>query len=172
MDFSGWRSRMAGTGGSNVTAGPITFVVEHRAVVQDGVEAGGPTVRVLGGDDDHEYLRFDMFNVNPHYHYEPPATEERILMIDTVAEGDAVSWGLARLRYRADPGRRARRADAQPRHRRSRVIRARPAGDALDVILRFANCELTPRPELCCRRQTRGRSPDHQRLDLRAHRRT
>ena len=94
---------MAGEGGSQVTAGPITFVVEHRTVVQDGVEAGGPTVRVLGGDDDHEYLRFDMFNVNPHYHYEPPATDERILMIDTVAEGDAVSWALTRLRNRLAP---------------------------------------------------------------------
>jgi hypothetical protein len=78
-------------------------VVEHRSVAQDGVETGGPTVRVLGGDDDHEYLRFDMFNVNPHYHYEPPAEPERILMIDTVAEGDAVSWGLARLRDRLAP---------------------------------------------------------------------
>lgn len=94
---------MAGAGGSTVMAGPITFVVEHRTVEQDGVEAGGPTVRVLGGDDDHEYLRFDMFNVKPHYHYEPPATEERILMIDTVAEGDAVSWALARLRHRLAP---------------------------------------------------------------------
>jgi hypothetical protein len=94
---------MAGENGSTVTAGPITFVVEHRAVVQDGVEAGGPTVRVLGGDDDHEYLRFDMFNVNAHYHYEPPAEQERVLMIDTVAEGDAVSWGIARLRARLRP---------------------------------------------------------------------
>ena len=94
---------MAGEDGSTVTAGPITFVVEHRVVVQDGVEAGGPTVRVLGGDDDHEYLRFDMFNVNPHYHYEPPAEQERVLMIDTVAEGDAVSWGIARLRARLGP---------------------------------------------------------------------
>jgi hypothetical protein len=94
---------MAGGEGSTVTAGPIRFVVEHRSVAQDGVETGGPTVRVLGGDDDHEYLRFDMFNVNPHYHYEPPAEPERILMIDTVAEGDAVSWGLARLRDRLAP---------------------------------------------------------------------
>jgi len=93
----------AGRDGSTVTAGPITFVVEHRAVVQDGVEAGGPTVRVLGGDDDHEYLRFDMFNVKPHYHYEPPAEQERVLMLDTVAEGDAVSWGIARLRDRLGP---------------------------------------------------------------------
>jgi hypothetical protein len=94
---------MAGKDESTVTAGPITFVVEHRAVVQDGIEAGGPTVRVLGGNDDHEYLRFDMFNVSPHYHYEPPAEQERILMIDTVAEGDAVSWGIARLRGRLAP---------------------------------------------------------------------
>ena len=93
---------MAGGDGSTVGAGPITFVVEHRTVVQDGVEAGGPTVRVLGGDE-HEYLRFDMFNVNPHYHYEPPSEKERILMIDTVAEGDAVSWGIARLRGRLMP---------------------------------------------------------------------
>ena len=94
---------MAGGSGSTVTAGPITFVVQHRALVQDGVESGGPTVRVLGGDDEHEYLRFDLFNVAPHYHYEPPAAQERILMIDTVAEGDVVSWGVTRLRDRLVP---------------------------------------------------------------------
>ncbi len=94
---------MAGGNGSTVSAGPITFVVQHRALVQDGVESGGPTVRVLGGDDEHEYLRFDLFNVSPHYHYEPPAEQERILMIDTVAEGDVVSWGVTRLRDRLVP---------------------------------------------------------------------
>jgi hypothetical protein len=94
---------MAGGSGSTVTAGPITFVIQHRALVQDGVESGGPTVRVLGGDDEHEYLRFDLFNVSPHYHYEPPAEQERILMIDTVAEGDVVSWGVTRLRDRLVP---------------------------------------------------------------------
>ena len=94
---------MAGRDGPTVTAGPITFMVEHRSVVQDGVEAGGPTVRVLGRDDDHEYLRFDMFNVNPHYHYESPTEQERILTIDTVADGDAVSWAISRLRDRLAP---------------------------------------------------------------------
>jgi len=88
---------------SHVGAGPITFMVEHRNVVQDGVEAGGPTVRVLGSEDQHEYLRFDMFNVNAHYHYEPPAEKERILMIDTVADGDPVDWSLERLRERLAP---------------------------------------------------------------------
>jgi hypothetical protein len=88
---------------SHVGAGAITFMVEHRSVVQDGVEAGGPTVRVLGSQDQHEYLRFDMFNVNAHYHYEPPSEKERILMIDTVAEGDPVDWGIERLRGRLAP---------------------------------------------------------------------
>ena len=89
--------------GGTVLAGPITFVVEHRTIVQEGVEAGGPTIRVLGRDDEHEYLRFDMFDVNPHYHYEPPGHDERILVLDTVAEGDAVSWAIARLRDRLGP---------------------------------------------------------------------
>jgi hypothetical protein len=94
---------MADERGGTVVAGPITFVVEHRTIVQEGVEAGGPTIRVLGRDDEHEYLRFDMFDVNPHYHYEPPGHDERILVLDTVAEGDAVSWAIARLRDRLGP---------------------------------------------------------------------
>jgi hypothetical protein len=94
---------MAGEHETKVAAGPITFVVQHRTVAQDGFEAGGPTVRILGGADDHEYLRFDMFNKDPHYHYEPPAGEERIIMIDTVAEGDAVTWGITRIRERLLP---------------------------------------------------------------------
>ena len=114
---------MAGGHGSTVTAGPITFVVEHRVVAQDGVEAGGPTVRVLGSDDEHEYLRFDLFNVSPHYHYEPPAGEERVLMLDTVAEGGEVSWGMARcVPSRADAGRVGRAASG----RRTRRGSARP----------------------------------------------
>jgi hypothetical protein len=84
---------------STVTMGPISFVVEHRRVAQ----AGGPTVRVLGTDDDHEYLRFDMFDDNPHYHYRPPAGVERIIGIDTVAVGDPADWVLARLRERLTP---------------------------------------------------------------------
>jgi hypothetical protein len=91
---------MAGDHGATVTAGAITFVVEHRTVQQDGVETGGPTVRVLGGD---EYLRLDMFHASPHYHYEPPDAPERVLMLDTDAEGDAVDWGIAKLRDRLAP---------------------------------------------------------------------
>ena len=94
---------MAGAHGETVAAGPVTFVVEHRTVVQDGVETGGPTVRVLGGEDDHEYLRLDLFHASPHYHYEPPGEPERVLMLDTDAEGDAVEWGITKLRDRLAP---------------------------------------------------------------------
>ena len=94
---------MASEHGTSVTAGPVTFVIEHRTVVQDGSETGGPTVRVLGGEDGHEYLRLDMFHASPHYHYEPPGEPERVLMLDTDAEGDAVTWGIARLRDRLTP---------------------------------------------------------------------
>ena len=84
---------------SRVVAGQISFVVEHRRVAG----SGGPTVRVMGSDDGHEYLRFDMFEVNAHYHYEPPGGEERVLSIDTAAVGDPVAWVMERLRERLAP---------------------------------------------------------------------
>ncbi len=87
----------------SIEAGPVSFVVEHRRLVQDGVEAGGPTVRVVGTDDGHEYLRFDMFDVGAHYHYEPPGADERILRLDTVAEGEPIAWMVARLQRRLAP---------------------------------------------------------------------
>ena len=93
--------------GARVAAGPITFMIEHRTLVQVGTDVSGPTIRVLGTDGDHEYLRFDMFNTNAHYHYEPPRVtgdeKERILPLDTVAEGEPVAWAMDRLRARLAP---------------------------------------------------------------------
>ena len=89
---------------SAVAAGPVTFLVEHRAVGA----GSGPTIRVVGTDDAHEYLRFDMFDSGPHYHYSPPKTAdseatERIVQLDTVADGEAVPWAVATLRARLAP---------------------------------------------------------------------
>jgi hypothetical protein len=100
--------RSAGERASRVVAGPIAFMVEYRRVVQAGVELSGPTIRVVGADDDHEYLRFDMFNRDAHYHYMAPSTgadhkAERVVVLDTVAEGDPVSWAIGRLRGRLAP---------------------------------------------------------------------
>jgi hypothetical protein len=93
---------------SLVRAGPITFTVEYRGVLQAGVEVSGPTIRAVGADDDHEYLRFDMFNRDAHCHYMSPSTgadeqAERVVLLDTVAEGDSVSWAIDRLRGRFAP---------------------------------------------------------------------
>jgi hypothetical protein len=87
-----------------VAAGPVTFHVEHREVGG----ASGPTIRVVGTDNAHEYLRFDMFATGPHYHYSPPTpageeSRERILQLDTVAEGEQVAWAIKTLRGRLGP---------------------------------------------------------------------
>jgi hypothetical protein len=87
-----------------VAAGSLTFTVERRALDPGKPDQSGPTIRVLGTDDGHEYLRFDMFKAGAHYHYEPPgAASERRVMLDTVAEGDPLEWVVDRLRNRLGP---------------------------------------------------------------------
>ena len=88
--------------------GRSRFAVEYRRVVEAGLEVSGPTIRVVGVDDDHEYLRFAMFNRDAHYHYMSRSTgaderAERVVVLDTVAEGDAVFWAIDRLRSRFAP---------------------------------------------------------------------
>jgi hypothetical protein len=60
---------------------------------------------VLGADDAREYLRFDLFAVAPHYHYFDATAQgheagDRRFMLDTDAEGDAVTWTITKLRDR------------------------------------------------------------------------
>jgi hypothetical protein len=71
--------------GARVVDGPIIFVVELRRVVQAGLDASGPTIRVLGVRHGHEYLRLDMFAVGAHYHYEPPDADTLTRAIDQIA---------------------------------------------------------------------------------------
>jgi hypothetical protein len=45
-----------------------------------------------------EYLRFDCFRVDPHYHYITPAEgHQEIVKFDSVAHGDMMEWALGRL---------------------------------------------------------------------------
>ena len=67
----------------------------------------GVSIHVFGERDGHliEYLRFDCFDEQPHYHYvfpEPSAPTQRI-MLDTAAEGDGMRWTMERLRTRLAP---------------------------------------------------------------------
>ena len=63
----------------------------------------GVSIHVVGidGDDALEYLRFDCFDEDPHYHYVCWGEKSNeIAHIDPVAEGDPLSWALDRIRMR------------------------------------------------------------------------
>jgi hypothetical protein len=106
------------------TAGIIRIGVEFR-VLNDlavaairatlegaqGVETGrlenlddsGVSLHVFGGlgAQAREYLRFDCFIEEPHYHYVGWARKtNEVLQIDPVADGDPLAWALERIRTR------------------------------------------------------------------------
>jgi hypothetical protein len=65
----------------------------------------GVSIHVWGTDDGHEYLRFDVFVDEPHYHYNHPGDEvvNNVIDFDTVALGDMLPWVLECLRTRLAP---------------------------------------------------------------------
>jgi hypothetical protein len=74
---------------------------EVRANVQGTVDDDGVSVHVVGTEDDHEYLRFDLFEQQPHYHYiEPSGEKQTIVQYDAVAMGEMLPWMLFQLRTR------------------------------------------------------------------------
>lgn len=106
-----------------IEAGPIRFGVEYRllndaiaaAASEDlatatgnapGVESvddRGVSIHVFGdsGGESLEYLRFDCFDEDPHYHYISWKDQSNeMLHIDPIADGDPLSWTLDRLRLR------------------------------------------------------------------------
>jgi hypothetical protein len=93
-------------------AGALRFGIEQR-VVPDVEESTykGPSVHVLGADDGHEYLRFDVFDGLPHYHYIDPFAEPSdeqgvpgisnvIVAFDFAAHGPMWPWLVEVLRNR------------------------------------------------------------------------
>ena len=107
-----------------VAAGAITFGVEVR-VVDDALvgeqfkdatpeqEAeiaankpanlndGGVSVHVCASKDRTEYVRFDCFRVEPHYHYiSTSGDSQEIIKFDTVANGDMLEWAIGRITTR------------------------------------------------------------------------
>ena len=68
------------------------------------VEDNGASIHVLGREDGHEYLRFDLFEQGPHYHYiDLGGQEQTIIDFDRVALGEMLPWALAQLRNRIVP---------------------------------------------------------------------
>ena len=108
-----------------VDAGALRFGVEYRLLneaelaanyqgadmeeIQDAlqgntVEDNGVSIHVVGAHDDHEYLRFDCFEVGPHYHYiDRSGDKQTIVDFDPIAMGDMLEWTLDQLRTRLVP---------------------------------------------------------------------
>ena len=55
-----------------------------------------------GAEDGHEYLRFDMFDAEPHYHYVHRSDDvvNNVIDFDTAAHGEMLPWVVQRLRTR------------------------------------------------------------------------
>jgi len=76
-----------------------------------GVEAGsvddrGVSLHVVARQDgeDREFLRFDCFQEDPHYHYVSWRDKSNeMIHLDPVADGDPLAWALDRLRSRIQP---------------------------------------------------------------------
>jgi hypothetical protein len=77
-----------------------------------GVEAEGPiddrgvSLHVFGRQDgeEREFLRFDCFQEDPHYHYVSWRDKSNeMIHLDPVADGDPLAWALDRLRHRLLP---------------------------------------------------------------------
>lgn len=108
-------------------AGAVTFGVEYRDVDPEALAASyaddpeglaeivakspeggfsdtGVSIHVNGSDDGHEYLRFDMFDDDPHYHYvRPTGDHNNVVPFDQVAHGDVLPFVFSSLRDRLDP---------------------------------------------------------------------
>jgi hypothetical protein len=109
-------------------AGAVTFGVEYR-LLTDAIAAASDIEAASGADsagesfDDSgvalhvfgtepgaegadaegrvEYLRFDCFNEDPHYHYVSwRDRSNEMLHLDPVADGDPLAWALERIRTR------------------------------------------------------------------------
>ena len=109
-------------------AGVLTFGVEYRELDPESLDATyadnaahldelherspeggftdeGVSIHVCGTDDGHEYVRFDVFDDEPHYHYihRTGADGEivnNVIDFDTSAHGDMLPWAIERLRSR------------------------------------------------------------------------
>lgn len=70
-----------------------------KALGEEFVSDSGVSLHVIGAEDGHEYLRFDCFETEPHYHYlhrveegEPPVNQW--VPFDSAACGDMLDWAL------------------------------------------------------------------------------
>lgn len=109
-----------------LAAGALTFGVEYReldpeslvATYEDnpahlaelqerspvgGFSDEGVSIHVCATDDGREYVRFDVFDDEPHYHYVHHTGDDivnNVIDFDTVAHGEMLPWAIDALRRR------------------------------------------------------------------------
>ena len=86
-------------------ADPAQLAELHEKSPDGGFADEGVSLHVTGADDGHEYLRFDVFDGEPHYHYvhkvahgEPVVNQ--VVDFDPAAHGEMLAWALGCLRDR------------------------------------------------------------------------
>jgi hypothetical protein len=68
---------------------------------EGGFYDSGVSVHVIGTQDGHEYLRFDIFDDDPHYHYVRPSLDHNHwIPFDPIAAGDMLPFVMRCLRER------------------------------------------------------------------------
>lgn len=86
-----------------VPAGAVTFGLEYRNLV-GAQHDQGVCIHVYGKDlpgQDRELLRFDCFDLEPHYHYRNATIKKNErLMLDYTAEGPPIPWTLDKIKNR------------------------------------------------------------------------
>lgn len=65
-----------------------------------GFDSRGVSIHVCDATDGGEYLRFDAFDGDPHYHYLTPGEGHTVIIFDDAALGDMFPWTLGCLRDR------------------------------------------------------------------------
>lgn len=84
---------------------PAQLAELHEKSPDGGFADEGVSLHLRGTDDGHEYLRFDVFDGEPHYHYvhhTPPDAPvvNQVIDFDVAAHGEMLPWALACLRDR------------------------------------------------------------------------
>jgi hypothetical protein len=79
---------------SEIAAGGVRFLVDYRRFGGDR----GPSVRVYADVEGRpvQLLRFDCFDKDPHYHYDPEGQDDH-RKLDPIEVPDPVAWTLAQL---------------------------------------------------------------------------
>jgi hypothetical protein len=77
-------------------------VEEHSP--EGGFTDQGVSIHIESVGDDHEYLRFDVFEDDPHYHYvDKQRGTNTVIGFDRAANGEMMSWVLRQLADRLGP---------------------------------------------------------------------